>query len=184
MSDDDKEREQVNAKFAQLSVDAQRKNQVHLLPLPDEPIIPKKGKEIAPFDANDPTWIAIHARFKKEFPDGAVNDDGALNFPSAGAAKDFFGRLAKENTPFLAIKMENGKKTDDLLFSCGNGKLYEGSFNDIKLQLNSDLKTTTDPSVKTMLEEGLKAIQRHEPHESVELAPKVEEPTTPRPGGG
>lgn len=209
MKSGENEKEQVNAKFNELNaqrteahqteqqrikqqqIEAQRQNNVQLHPLSDQLVTPlkveavaPKGKEIAPFDADDPNWKTIYARFKKEFPNGEVNDEGALKFPNPGAAKEFFETLAKENMPFLAIRMENGKKTDNLLFSCGSGKLYEGGLNDIKNQLKSDLTTETDPDVKKRLEEGFKTIESYEQRGLTTNKEESEEPTSPRPGGG
>lgn len=101
----------------------------------------------------------IRSDYVKLYPDRPIQKD-VLTFDSQKEATDFFTTQATSEPPqkFLASYVDqNGKLTGQNLFSCGNKKLYEGTFQEIQEQLKADLKQKPDD---LNLQQGLEQITR------------------------
>lgn len=99
----------------------------------------------------------IIADYEKEDYAKPLTKDGALVFPSPEESKKFFTEQAGKNREFLATLMEDGQLQDSHHFSCGDGQLYSGSYQDIQTQLASALKTANG-SNREKIESGIERI--------------------------
>ena len=113
-----------------------------------------------PAHTND--WQAIIVDYKKEFGCGPDEKTGVLIFPTMDAAIQFFDKQAKppNKREFLATEYVNGVAKDFHLFSCGDERLYQGTFAEIKAQLEKALKDHPE-NAKTLA--GLKLIAARMP---------------------
>lgn len=104
-------------------------------------------------------WKKIIEDYKKKYPENPI-EKNTLTFPTKKDAIDFFTAQATTEPPrkFLASEIDqNGKPTGFNLFSCGDGKLYKGTFNEIQDQLKAAQKENPDdPNLK----QGLATIAR------------------------
>ena len=126
----------------------------------------------------DEHWKKILANYKKEFPQEEMPNNHTYRFPSVQAAEDFFTKQAQEGSEFLGTWGKDGKRTDDHLFSCGDGKLYTGSFAKIHQDLQDALKAETSPERKAKISKGLERIKNCMPQEqnpAVEMRNKLQE---------
>ncbi|KTD59007.1 hypothetical protein [Legionella shakespearei] len=110
-------------------------------------------------NTNKSDWEKIIEDYKKKYPDEPVKDN-VLVFPTREDAINFFQQQASANPPrkFLGTEIDaSGKPTGFNVFSCGDGKLYQGSLNEIQDQLKEAQKAKPDdPNIK----EGLAIIAR------------------------
>jgi hypothetical protein len=108
---------------------------------------------------NKSDWEKILEDYKKKYPDQSVKDN-VLTFTSLDEATKFFKDQATANPPrkfFMEEIDENGKPTGLNFFSCGNGKMYQGTLNEIQDQLKADQRANPDdPNIQ----EGLGDIAR------------------------
>lgn len=134
-------------------------------------------------------WQKLVEDYKKEF-NKEPDDKGVLIFPNLEAVLNFFTEQAKLGRMFLAAAITpEGKETGHYEFSCGDGKLYVGSFELINQQLQASLKQ--DPTNEKIVN-GIKTIQSLMPtnpvHEARRELNKMkgesnneQEPTPPSP---
>lgn len=110
-------------------------------------------------------WNEVVKSYKKKFPQLKIAEDGTLTFPDRESADAFFTEQAKKHV-FLATWVVNGELQDDHFYSCGNGKLYKGSFAHILEALNQDLAAEHDSKKKETLEKGIEHLRNMMPKES------------------
>lgn len=100
------------------------------------------------------------ADYKKQFnKDPISKPDGShvFEFESKEQAATFFGEQAGAKRKFLC--MEEGKGVDGHnFFSCGDGKLYQGSIREIMAELQ---KTSSAEPSNLLVQEGLKYLSSH-----------------------
>jgi hypothetical protein len=114
-----------------------------------------KGKAILKEDENSPLFKAYKERFPKRPPPEKRDDSSYLfSFNSQEEATQFFDDMAKANNKFLC--QEEGKGFDGHnFFACGDGKLYQGSLQDIKTGLEKSI--ANDPT-NNAAKEGIEYI--------------------------
>lgn len=110
-----------------------------------------------------------------------------FSFNTLQDARSFFKTQASQNLSFMMVEAGKGFSGHNF-FSCGDGRLYEGSLNDIKAGLESALKETQN-NPKT--QEGLQRIKTYLAREALNVHRNPEPtpgpqaptpcPTTPKP---
>lgn len=136
-----------------------------ILEAPEEELEEESAMEEVMFAPTQPTgayskdWPAILADYTNKF-NKKPDESGTLIFPTQDDAVNFFEAQAKAERKFCAVEVVDGKRIDNYMFSCGEGKLYKGSAADIKSQLAADLKK--DPN-NSNLREGLDVFKKMAP---------------------
>lgn len=104
-------------------------------------------------------WKKIIEDYKKQYP-GITIENNVLKFPTQDDALSFFTAQASAEPPrkFLARELgPDGNPTGFHAFSCGDGKLYQGTLEEIHEQLKAaQLENNDDPNIK----EGLLTIAK------------------------
>jgi hypothetical protein len=104
-------------------------------------------------------WKEILKDYEKIYP--KPTKDNTLSFPTKEDALKFFAEQASANPPrkFLASQVDaQGQYKDYNVFSCGDGQVYKGSFEQIKQDLSKALEK--DPKNQNIVE-GLATIERY-----------------------
>lgn len=164
-----------NFELARLEAEKLRRQQ-ELNAQETKPLL-KHEVNIKPQSPQDNHWRDVIKNYKKKFPELEIAKDGTLTFPDRKSAEQFFTEQAK-NHEFLATWVVDGKMQDDHFYSCGNGKLYVGSFAEILATLNQDLKAETDTKMKNKLTHGiahLKSFMPQEANPAFEMRSKLQE---------
>lgn len=122
-------------------------------------------------------WKEILKDYENEDYAKPRTEHGALVFPGPEEAKKFFQEQAGKNREFLATYMKDGQLQDSHYFSCGDGQLYSGSYQDINSQLQKALITASE-SNREKIESGIKHIetmqQQRKPTTAQEMRAKVQ----------
>ena len=100
-------------------------------------------------------WKAVVDAYKEEFKTGP-DKNGSLLFASEEAATAFFKKRAEAGNKFLTTWLNSkGEIVDHKLFSCGDGKLYEGTVAEIQSELQAAAEEDPD---NEMTQQGLAAF--------------------------
>ncbi|MDI9818726.1 MULTISPECIES: hypothetical protein [unclassified Legionella] len=129
--------------------------------LGEKPSLKKEEEEIT-FKPAQPgsNWERISDAYELEFGK-KPEANGLLKFESMQAAEDFFDKQAKKGLEFFGTVIgADGKPIDSHMFSCGSGKLFNGSLQQIHDQVKSALEK--DPQ-NAKLQNGLTLIQKRMP---------------------
>ncbi len=98
------------------------------------------------------TILSDYERLFKRKPE----PDGTVIFDTQEEATTFFSQQASKSREFLVTCLSPEKQELNAhYFSCGNGKLYKGSFEEIKQQLEIALANNESTPVRN----GLKTIE-------------------------
>ncbi|WP_298626984.1 hypothetical protein [uncultured Legionella sp.] len=122
---------------------------------------PKPVEEVSfqPTGVEPDDWKKIIKDYNQQYPETPV-ENNVLRFPSQEDAISFFASQAALEPPrkFLARELgPDGKLTGFNVFSCGDGKLYQGTLEEIQEQLKeAELENKDDPAIK----EGLQTIAK------------------------
>lgn len=118
---------------------------------PEDLVTAKKTTEYEVVGATGSDWEKILADYKKAYPKAKLDGD-TLQFESRDDAVAFFTKQATATPPrtFFMREMVDGKETGFHLYSCGNGKMYQGTIDEIQKQLEAEPKT--DLKAQTALE--------------------------------
>lgn len=126
-------------------LEAERKN----IRLQEEELERKKAESAVSFvlkpTDNEVKAADLVQEYKKQF-DKEPRNDGVLDFASEEEALSFFSKVAAENKTFFATRVQGTQELDEHVFSCGDSKLYKGSYAEIKQQLEDAAKA--NPSNK------------------------------------
>lgn len=139
---------------------------------PSEPLKKRKSESPAEFRPTLKTkkqkdWDLILEAFKAI--DGMRIDEktGALIFPSHESSVNFFTEQAKMGREFFVAEYVDDKPTGFHLFSCGNKQIYQGTLDEIKAELEAEIKknpTNTSASEGLLqIEEAIKATLVNDP---------------------
>ena len=126
-------------------------------------------KEFAVTFVNDDNWKQIISLYKKR-PDAQAIKDDVLAFASMQDAKLFFTEIAASGMEFLATRVENNKPQDDHFFSCGDSKIYAGTFAQIIEQLQNARKLETSPENQAKISSGIEYIKSVMPKNDINPA--------------
>lgn len=130
---------------------------------PDEIKIEKKKKQdkltppmpcIKLTQASTEDWEHIKEAYMQQYPDNQLDDDGnTLYFADDNEAQLFFANQASQNIKFLVEDqiVSNGQPSNIYFFSCGSGKSFHGSLQEIKEELEKE-------APDAQIEAGLKQI--------------------------
>ena len=159
LEEERRQQEALGRELEQRRKDEITRNPAMSPPLPTEDEQPKNSPVIVQGTTNDKDWQKIKADYQKKYPDNIISND-TLEFPSQTDAIEFFSAQAASNPPqrFLCKELgADGQPTGFNLFSCGDGKLYQGNLNEIHAQLKAALVEKPDSSA---IKEGIETIQR------------------------
>lgn len=127
---------------------------------PSSPVVEteenKSNYILKPLGSRNNDWEKICEDYLKKYPNSQVKNN-TLVFASRQEAMAFFTRQATSIPPrefLLSETDQNGKPTGHNVFSCGNGTLYQGTYNEIHQQLKNE--KSNDPRVL----EGINTISR------------------------
>ncbi len=124
--------------------------------LEDEELKDKPLEEITPvnFQATETEsgdWVKIIEDYKAKYPESPIVNN-VLVFPTKDDAISFFAEQAAMEPPRKFLVKEvgpDGKPTGFNVFSCGDGKLYKGTYEEIQEQLKAaQLENPDDPNIK------------------------------------
>ena len=146
----------------------------------EDALAPKKlhkGKSEAKFaplsTAKGNDWKKILDEYTKQYQTGP-NKAGALVFPTMNDAVKFFTTQAEAGLTFFATQYENGKPVDFHLFSCGDKHLYQGTYAEIKAQLEEACKKDPDNELTTKgLEEFISYMPSTTPNPASEMRERI-----------
>ncbi|ARG97955.1 hypothetical protein [Legionella micdadei] len=98
--------------------------------------------------------------YKKQFPDREIDAKGTLVFHSQEEMMKFFTDQAQQGRKFLCAEVDaSGKPTGQYQFSCGDGKLYSGSLEQIQAAMMKN-QSTASPENQKLLSAGLTMIDK------------------------
>ena len=126
-------------------------------------------KEFEVTFVTDDNWKQIIALYKKR-PDAQSVKDDVLAFATMQDAKLFFTEIAATGMEFLATRVENDKRQDDHFFSCGDSKIYAGTFEQIIEQLQNARKLETSSENQAKISSGIKYIKSVMPKNEINPA--------------
>lgn len=121
-------------------------------------------------DPNKDKNKALVEAYKAAFPNMEIrlgkHNQPILSFESAESATQFFTEQAKKNISFLSQEVtldDKGNETglDHYMFSCGEGRLFEGSRETIIAQLTEAKEKEPDEAKQKLLDDGLQLFKRH-----------------------
>lgn len=108
-------------------------------------------------------WEEILAAYREKYQK-EPNENGALLFNSMEEVKNFFAEQAKAHPgkSFLIQEVDGeSKSTGYHIYSCGDGDIYDGTFLDIKEQLEKKLGTLSkDDPEYGYVQQGLAFIDK------------------------
>lgn len=107
----------------------------------------------------DEDWLKIAEDYKKQF-DKEPEQNGMLVFPNQESMDKFLNEQAAAGRKFFSVLVgPDGKLTNHFEFSCGDGKRYSGSPEQIRDQLMQALETAGPNQDK--VQSGLDMINKH-----------------------
>lgn len=98
-------------------------------------------------------------KYKKQFDLDEEESKKGLVFSSREDAVQFFTNMATQGLLFLLAEYKENKPTGFFLYSCGDGKLYQGSLRDIKKELEQVIKQSPSEHKKEITD-GLAMINQ------------------------
>ncbi len=106
----------------------------------------------------DQDWQKIVEDYTKQF--GEPRSDGVLVFSSQEAVTKFCTEQAEKGRKFLLEEIDaNNNPTGHYEFSCGDGKLHEGSLEKIRGELTKDLETASEQN-QQKIKDGISIIDK------------------------
>ncbi len=153
--DEEKRRKEAEARAMEVALNEEllkRRMDEEALPLKKRQKDLSEAKFTPSFKAHGKDWKKIVEEYSKQYPQGP-DKEGALVFPTMDDAVKFFTTQAKAGLRFFATQYENGAPIDFHVYSCGDKHLYQGTYAEIKAQLEAACKKDPD---NTMTRDGLK----------------------------